>query len=220
MIERERNVATGEKGHQSIDMVKVGTARRSDHRQPGRRHFLEQGAVADIRARDLENIHSKFDAFVDGNFVERGDHGHHSGIAHRFDELAEVDPAQLRIDSFLDVPNVGASAIIAVDERIHIAKLELDRGMDIVEPHHTSKITDDLQSTIKTSPMIIGELKHEQVFENGIGHVGLRHVQLFAWRARPSSSAHWQQTWLWFQPHIATDLDQVRDTDRPRRSDR
>ena len=170
MVERKGNPARGEEGDQLVDMGELGAPARGDHRQAGRSDFLQQRPVANVRAGDLEDFDPELDAFVDRRFVERRDHGYHAGIAHRLDHRPKLVPTHLRVDRLFDVAHVGAAAMVAMDEAVDVAELQLDRRVDVVEADHPPEIADDLQPALELAPMVVRQLEYEQVAENRVLH--------------------------------------------------
>ena len=76
----------------------------------------------------------------------------------------------LRVERLLDVADVGSVAEVAMDEPVHVAELQLDRSAHVVEPNDLRVGGDDLQAALDAAPMVVGDLEHEQVFEDVTVH--------------------------------------------------
>jgi hypothetical protein len=53
-----------------------------------------------------------------------------------------------------------------VDEGIDVAKLQLDRRLDVVEADDPRKVGDDPQSAFKAALVVVGQFEDEQVFKD------------------------------------------------------
>jgi hypothetical protein len=66
----------------------------------------------------------------------------------------------------LDVADVAALAEILVDEGVDVAKLQLDRRLDVVEADDPRKVGDDAQPAFKSALVVVCQFEDEQVFKD------------------------------------------------------
>lgn len=53
-----------------------------------------------------------------------------------------------------------------MNESIDVAKLQLDRRLDVVEAHDPREVPDDPQSALQASLVIVRQFEDEQMFKN------------------------------------------------------
>jgi hypothetical protein len=69
------------------------------------------------------------------------------------------------VNSLLDVSNIFTLNVIFVDERIHVAKLQLDRRSDAVITNDFRKVVNNPFAPIQTTPVIVCHFEDEKVFK-------------------------------------------------------
>ena len=68
---------------------------------------------------------------------------------------------QARVEGLFDVTDVVALSKVLVNEGVHIAQLQFDRGAHVIETHHLRIVADDLEATLQVAQVVISHLEHE-----------------------------------------------------------
>ena len=76
------------------------------------------------------------------------------------------DFGQFRRLGLADVADIARTLEILMNETLDITKLEFDGRAHIVEFNDLSEVIDDLETAIKTPPMIVGKFENEKILKN------------------------------------------------------
>jgi hypothetical protein len=95
-----------------------------------------------------------------------GGHGDAARLSDGVDQRRVFELREPGVKGALDVADVCALTKVAMNESINVAKLQLDRCLDIVETNDPREVPDDSQSALQVALVIVRQFEDEQMFKN------------------------------------------------------
>ena len=175
VVECQRDIALFEERHQVIKVFFRSAAGGGNGGTASRGNLLDQCPVVHVRAGQLDDGHVEFHTQIHRGLIERRCHRNAAEVSDFFDHAREVGLAQFGVFGLLDVAQLGIALEVRMDEFIHVTKLQLDCGLDVVVTHDRGVIADDLQAAIELAPMVVGKLEDEQIFKQLVVFLEARH---------------------------------------------
>ena len=104
-------------------------------------------------------------AKIDRRLIEWGRHRDASTLLDGLNQRLKIVDHHARIKRLLDVPDILTLAIIRMNKRVDVPKLQLDSAAHVVVADDLGKVLDDLQTPLEIAPMVVRHLEDEEFFE-------------------------------------------------------
>ncbi len=130
MENRKRYIPMRKKADNTVNVMEIDTAGRSNDRFACAKHLIEQRPVQSTATRHFQNINTMIDGFGDGPFIKRSNNTSHSSLMDGIDQLTVGFIIELCFHEPGDVLDILSGLVGRMNHGIKISILQLDGCMD------------------------------------------------------------------------------------------